>query len=391
MLHIRDRRDREAFANWRMRHRRPIPIFGRPFHWLAMAALVSTLLLASCEDFQITDHTVMTGSKPPRHISVPARDLSEGEMIGRWKSVTLDAWPDVGCVLELGSSGRFFFTSINSLICGTSDGSSQSLTGTWRVEESTLYLRLSSTNPNNRVEIPWSLRQLRADTYCLVWKGTTGEPVDPPPEGIIILGELPFMEFVPGDNTPQTVDLKQYFHSDDGPLTFSASSDATIATTSVFAGILTVTPVAPGETTVTVTAHDGSDTVTSQFTVTVLKPPPPPFPGEVVFFPGDMEPRMIDLAGRFPSPVPLTYSAESTNPLVATAAVAGRTLVITPVAPGVSMVIVTGDDGTAGVPWTAYITVSVLAPNVENTRALRSTHADQQEQCRAVLQRIREP
>ena len=47
-----------SFAKRRTRHRRPIPI-------VMVAALAAAVTLAGCEDFQLTDHTVMDGQPPP--------------------------------------------------------------------------------------------------------------------------------------------------------------------------------------------------------------------------------------------------------------------------------------------------------------------------------------
>ena len=43
-----------------------------------MVAIV--VLLAGCEDFQVTEHLVMEGSAPARWINVPARDLTRTEV-----------------------------------------------------------------------------------------------------------------------------------------------------------------------------------------------------------------------------------------------------------------------------------------------------------------------
>ena len=46
-----------------------------------MVAIV--VLLAGCEDFQVTEHLVMEGSAPARWINVPARDLTRTEVTTR--------------------------------------------------------------------------------------------------------------------------------------------------------------------------------------------------------------------------------------------------------------------------------------------------------------------
>ena len=75
---------------------------------------------------------------------------------------------------------------------------------------------------------------------------------------------------------PQTVPLSNYFTDpDDDNLTYTAqSSDTAIATTSISGSTLTITSLATGVTTVTVTASDGSHSVSTGFTVVVYKRPP---------------------------------------------------------------------------------------------------------------------
>lgn len=38
------------------------------------------VVLAACEDFEITQHTVMDGSRPPEVVQVPERSLSRSEV-----------------------------------------------------------------------------------------------------------------------------------------------------------------------------------------------------------------------------------------------------------------------------------------------------------------------
>ena len=78
------------------------------------------------------------------------------------------------------------------------------------------------------------------------------------------------------DGGAQTVDLStHFFDPDDDTLTYTAQpADTTKATTSVSGSTLTITPVATGVTTVTVTASDNTDNVQASFTVVVYDPPP---------------------------------------------------------------------------------------------------------------------
>ena len=75
---------------------------------------------------------------------------------------------------------------------------------------------------------------------------------------------------------PKSIDLSTYFTDpDDEHLIYTApSSDLAKATTFVSRNTLTITSVAAGVTTVTVTASDGSHSASTTFTVVVYKRPP---------------------------------------------------------------------------------------------------------------------
>ena len=153
---------------------------------LSALGLAAGLLLLTCEDFQVTDHTFMTGDQPPEYISIPARNLSESEMIGHWRfAMTVgdwrSPWPEVGCVVEHGSSGRFLATEINTSMCG--GPGLTSFSGTWSVEGPRLVWRyyLDADTPRT---LPMDLRLVRTGTYCLVGVdghgfGREGTPADP--------------------------------------------------------------------------------------------------------------------------------------------------------------------------------------------------------------------
>lgn len=182
MIHIRDRRDREALAKRRMRHRRPIPI---------VLTVLAVGIVAGCEDFQITDHTVMDGSRPPEVIQVPERALSSSEVIGRWKIGAIRTWPDVACALEVGTNGKFLWTSVDDLNCTFTAGpmgptssspeeqynppEPQKLTttsGTWRVDDAVAEGTVSYFNMHLQktveIRVGGHLREVRPGTYCVV-------------------------------------------------------------------------------------------------------------------------------------------------------------------------------------------------------------------------------
>ncbi|MBU9707727.1 S-layer homology domain-containing protein [Paenibacillus sp. AK121] len=193
---------------------------------------------------------------------------------------------------------------------------------------------------------------------------------------------------------PKKINLANSFTDVDGDtLTYTAESSVTnVATVSVNGSQLTLTPVSAGTTKITVTANDGKGgTINSQFNVTIT----PVIPEAVNHAPtvntsisnvttGAADGiKTVSLAGVFAdedSDV-LTYTATSTNAGVATVAVNGSDLKITPVNAGTAMITVTANDGNGGTVDTNFtLTVTPLpavnhAPVVQNTINDISTEA----------------
>ncbi|MDX1546046.1 MAG: T9SS type A sorting domain-containing protein [Rhodothermales bacterium] len=167
-------------------------------------------------------------------------------------------------------------------------------------------------------------------------------------------------------------DLGPVFDDPDGdPLTYTAtSSNETVATAAVQGtSALTVTPLTTGTTTILVTADDGNGgTVQTTFVATVIDDNLPPvvtteIEDQTLVAGG---PQFVaDLTGVFSDPNgdALTYTAISTSETIATATIqAGTTLAVTPLAVGVTAVIVEADDGQGGTVQTSFI-VTVVSGN----------------------------
>ena len=146
-----------------------------------------------------------------------------------------------------------------------------------------------------------------------------------------------------------TVDLSTYFDDPDGdPLAYAAaSSDSGVARASVAGSIVTITAVAKGTTSVTVTATDPEGLAATQ-TFQSMVPNRPPEPAGTI--PDQTaavgETVTVDLSTYFDDPDgdPLAYAAASSNSGVARASVAGSTVTITAVAKGTTSVTVTATD-----------------------------------------------
>jgi len=164
------------------------------------------------------------------------------------------------------------------------------------------------------------------------------------------------------------LDVSEKFVDADGDtLSYTAeSSDSAIATASASGNPVTITPVAVGATTITVTAKDPSGLKAAQtFSVTISNNAPtavsniPPLTLTL----GD-EPETVDVSGKFSDADghTLTYTAESSDITIATASAPSSTVTIAPVAVGATTITVTAKD-LGGLTATQEIAVTVRRPN----------------------------
>jgi len=159
------------------------------------------------------------------------------------------------------------------------------------------------------------------------------------------------------------------FNDPDGDgLTYSANSSASnIAAASISGNTLTVSPIASGSATITVTANDGrGGTVPTTFTVTVTSNRAPMVANAIsnqqLTAGGNPFTRDLNAAPAVfndPDGDALTYSANSSANNIATASVAGNTLTVTPVSGGSATITVTANDNKGGTTPTTF-TVTVL-------------------------------
>ena len=199
---------------------------------------------------------------------------------------------------------------------------------------------------------------------------TVGAPANRPPEPVGRLAPLT----IAIDEASVPIEVSGAFRDPDGDvLTYGATSSSPgVASVSVSGSTVTVTPVSEGTSTVTVTATDsgGSNTPATQaFTVTVSPPanrPPEPVGRLAPLTIGvDETSVQVEVSGAFHDPDgdALTYGATSSSPGVATVAVSGNTVRVTPVSEGASTVAVTATDtGGSNTPATQRFTVTVGAP-----------------------------
>ena len=204
-------------------------------------------------------------------------------------------------------------------------------------------LRGRLVGPLTLVAVVWA-------TACGGDGGTDpGPPVTPnrPP---VASGSIPAQAMTAGESA--TVGVGGLFSDPDGdPLTFTAiSSNAGVASVALSGTDLTITAVAAGSATVTVTARDpaGLSTAASA-NVTVMEPNRAPVPAVPVApaqtaIVGDI--LNVDVSPFFSDPDgdPLTYSATSANASVATVTVAGSVVSAAAVGAGSTTLTVTATD-----------------------------------------------
>ena len=189
--------------------------------------------------------------------------------------------------------------------------------------------------------------------------GPTPVPNRPPqaagtiPEQMLSVGEA------------ATVELSSYFSDPDGDtLSYTAaSSNAGVAEASVSGSSVVVNALTRGVVTVTVTARDPQGLLAQQrFQVTVPNRAPEAvdaIPAQTVFA-GQTASVDASLYFRDPDGDPLTYTATSSNPEVATPTVAATTITIRAVTSGVATITVSATDPDGGA---ARQTVQVIVPN----------------------------
>ena len=155
--------------------------------------------------------------------------------------------------------------------------------------------------------------------------------------------------------SPVELDVSGAFQDPDGDdLEYTAESgDVAVATVTVSGAMVTISPVSAGSTTITVTASDPAGLTAMQTIIVTVEPPenrPPETLGSIVVQELTVggSPVEVDVSGSFHDPDgdDLTYTAESSDDLVASVTISGARVTIQPLSAGNATVTVTASDGT---------------------------------------------
>ena len=159
---------------------------------------------------------------------------------------------------------------------------------------------------------------------------------------------------------PVPVDLAGAFSPPGFTLTLRSPNPG-IVTGSVSGTTAILTPVSPGSGAIEITAHNAAGSLTRTLLVTVVARPAATGNLEPLALVAGSTPTVIDLSTAFSPPTGLSYQAASDNEQIATVAVIGRELTVTPVAAGATAITVTAQSAAGSA--TDSIPVVVVAEN----------------------------
>lgn len=160
------------------------------------------------------------------------------------------------------------------------------------------------------------------------------------------------------------------------------SSNETVATAQLNSQMITIVPLAVGQSIITVQADDGNGGIVSTtFKLTVTIPPnqPPVVEQTITNKTGTVgDVLTIDVSNIFSDPNNdvLTIEVNSSNETVATAQISGQIITILPLAVGLNTITVQADDGKGGKVSTSF-TVTIDNPTVNNSPVVAQTVRNQ--------------
>lgn len=160
------------------------------------------------------------------------------------------------------------------------------------------------------------------------------------------------------------------------------SSNETVATAQLNSQMITIVPLAVGQSIITVQADDGNGGIVSTtFKLTVTIPPnqPPVVEQTINNKTGTVGNVLtIDVSNIFSDPNNdvLTIEVNSSNETVATAQISGQIITILPLAVGLNTITVQADDGKGGKVSTSF-TVTINNPTVNNSPVVAQTVRNQ--------------
>ena len=303
----------------------------------AAVPLVAALYLCACGD----SGTVPTPPPPPAPTPIGApnvtNQLPDLELTVRGPLVVVDFSQAISGVVSEWSATS---SNTNVAVVSVGEGGRAEVAP---VSAGAAQITVTARNAGGVAETTFAVR--------VVPQGVTAPPT--------VAGALqPVTLSVGGGSVP--VDLATAFSPPGFTLTVRSLNPG-IVTASVSGTTAILRPVSPGSGAIEITAHNAGGSLTRTLLVTVVARPAATGNLEPLALVAGSTPTVIDLSTAFSPPTGLSFQATSDDDEVATAAVVGRTLTVTPLAPGTTAIVVTAQSAAGSA--TRSIRVVVVGEN----------------------------
>ena len=304
----------------------------------AAVPLVAALYLCACGD----SGTVPTPPPPPSAptpVAAPsvANQLPDVELTVRGPLVVVDFSQAISGVVSEWSATS---SNTNVAVVSVGEGGRAEVAP---VSAGTAQITVTGRNAGGVAETTFTVR--------VVPQGATAPPT--------VAGALQPVTLSLGEGSAP-VDLAGAFSPPGFTLTLRSLNPG-IVTASVSGTTAILTPVSQGSSAIEITAHNAAGSLTRTLPVTVVARPAATGSLEPLALVAGSAPTVIDLSTAFSPPTGLSFQATSDDEEIATAAVVGRELTVTPLAPGNTAITVTARSAAGSA--TSTIPVIVVGEN----------------------------
>ncbi len=303
----------------------------------AAVPLVAALYLCACGD----SGTVPTPSPPPPPAPVAApsvaNQLPDLELTVRGSLVVVDFSPAISGVVSEWSATS---SNTNVAVVSVGEGGRAEVAP---VSAGAAQITVTARNAGGVAETTFTVR--------VVPQGATAPPT--------VAGALQSVTLSLGEGSAP-VDLAGAFSPPGFTLTLRTLNPG-IVTAAVSGTTAILTPVSQGSSAIEITAHNAAGSLTRTLPVTVVARPAATGSLEPLALVAGSAPTVIDLSTAFSPPTGLSFQATSDDEEIVTAAVVGRELTVTPLAPGNTAITVTARSAAGSA--TSTIPVIVVGEN----------------------------